>query len=176
MPFTRLAFAAALLGLTMNAQAQRIEISSQSLGTVVVTPAPISGSASTGRQAGTSPRARNGVDFGLRRNPDGSLYDPLDPRQNPPAATTPTTGNRTAGAGAQLADNDVDLRDAGGGIAPSSRYGYASPESAGAPVDIVDVPISGLVPASVPRGRGSVTGRTALAPRDAGVRGDRPAR
>ncbi|MEP7209115.1 MAG: hypothetical protein ABI920_19445 [Casimicrobiaceae bacterium] len=170
MPITRLALATALAGLAVTAHAQRIEISSPSLGTVVVTPAPISGSAASGRQVAGAPRAGNGVDLGLRRNPDGSLYDSLDPRQHPAATTTASPRNRTAGVGvAQFAASDVDRRDAAGGIAPSGRYGYASPESAGATVEIVNVP-TGNVPGSVPRARGAAAGNTAVTPRGAGNR------
>jgi hypothetical protein len=71
--------------------AQTIEISSPSIGTVKVRPEPIAKARTPQGTVRTAP-ARAGVDFGLRRNRDGSLYDALDPRQNPAAASTLDNG------------------------------------------------------------------------------------
>ena len=48
------------------------------------------------------PSDRTGVDLGIRRNLDDTLYDALDPRQNPAAATGSIPGGSNAGnTGAQ---------------------------------------------------------------------------
>lgn len=89
-----------------GASAQRIEISSESIGTVVVTPPAVERSGNAARTA-TVPRARNsqrtGVDLGIQRRRDGSLYDALDPAQNPAAATPPSLTDRNAPASANAA-------------------------------------------------------------------------
>jgi hypothetical protein len=74
-----------------GATAQTIEITSPSIGTVKVRPEPISKARTQQGAVRTAP-ASAGVDFGLRRNRDGSLYDALDPRQNPAAASALDNG------------------------------------------------------------------------------------
>lgn len=88
-----LILAAAAFAITGSVAAQRIEISSPSIGTVVVTP-PATGDAATRTGARTTnARGRSGVDLGIQRRADGSLYDPLDPSQNAAAATASTTAS-----------------------------------------------------------------------------------
>lgn len=137
MKLTTLVLAGAAIGLAAAAQAQRIEISSESLGTVIVTPPPIPNARPGTRTA----RGQNGIDFGLRRRADGSLYDPLDPRQN--STGTSAVGGRSgavaggATAGAQdMADNDIAGTGLSGGLPPGGRYGNAPATD----VDIVSVP------------------------------------
>lgn len=110
-----LAITALALALTSAAAAQQIEISSPSIGTVVVTPRTIPDTAprTVTRANG---RGRTGVDLGIRRRADGSLYDPLDPAQNPAAAT---------GA------SDVDANPgAANALNGSSKGGYMNPGTA----------------------------------------------
>jgi len=101
---TSMSIVIALAAASTAASAQRIEISSDSIGTVVVTPpAMSSGSAASPsvNDAGDRNRGRSGVDLGVQRRRDGSLYDPLDPNQNPAAATTTAPSNdaiRNSGA------------------------------------------------------------------------------
>lgn len=128
---------AAAIGALAPATAQRIEISSESLGTVVVTPAPIAGTAPTQVRI----PAQSGIDLGLRRNPDGSLRDPLAQ----PAGRAATAADRTRsdartraqGAGAATGSMDrtngqatVDANASGqvepGGLPPGGRYGSAA--------------------------------------------------
>ena len=96
----------ALAAVSSAASAQRIEISSDSIGTVVVTPPAMSSGSAVSpivNDAGNRNRGRTGVDLGVQRRRDGSLYDPLDPNQNPAAATAPLTPSndaaRNSGAG-----------------------------------------------------------------------------
>ncbi len=113
------------LGMAGTAVAQRIEISSESLGTVVVTPRPISG---PGSDAGKG-RISNGVDFGLHRRPDGSLYDPLAPRQNAATGRAEPAGvqaSATATAGSGVAAGDTDRAQPPGGLPPGGPYGNAT--------------------------------------------------
>ena len=92
----------ATLGMVPTAAAQRIEITSQSIGTVVMTPPPINPNGPA--PAATAPTGRgNGVDLGIRRNRDGSLYDALDPAQNPAAAPAPDAAAANAQANGNVA-------------------------------------------------------------------------
>jgi len=73
------AIAAVSAAAATGSFAQNIEITSPSVGTVVVTPPPINGASAQGNLTA----GRTGVDLGVQRRPDGSLYDPLAPAQNP---------------------------------------------------------------------------------------------
>ncbi len=97
---------AVTMGSAACAMAQSIELSSQSIGTVIVSPGagvtPSSIPARNSAVVRTVPSDRTGVDLGIRRNLDGTLYDALDPRQNPAAATGSIPGGSNAGnTGAQ---------------------------------------------------------------------------
>jgi len=130
------------LGCSVGAAAQTIEISSASLGTIVVTPPPIN--AKGGSSPATVPRSararavtatgagRTGVDLGVRRRHDGTLYDPLDPAQNPAAATVnvaPSAGDaRVAGSGLTAGSPGGDVGNPGalgnqGGAPAGGPYG-----------------------------------------------------
>ncbi len=119
------------LALSVGAAAQSIEISSPTLGSVVVTPPAIQGTlggdpavAETRnvreRSVGADARRGNGVDLGVRRRSDGSLYDPLDPTQNPATASPRPSGAVEAGpanargAGARPTRSDNAARTAAG--------------------------------------------------------------
>ena len=92
----------ATFGIVPTATAQRMEITSQSIGTVVMTPPPINPNGPA--PAATAPTGRgNGVDLGIRRNRDGSLYDALDPAQNPAAAPAPDAAAANAQANGNVA-------------------------------------------------------------------------
>ncbi len=80
--------ATTLAALACAAGAQTIEISSPSIGTVTVRPQPIG--KQPAQRAARSDERNAGVDLGIRRNRDGSLYDALDPRQNPAASADDT--------------------------------------------------------------------------------------
>ncbi|HZQ62436.1 MAG TPA: hypothetical protein VFC24_13860 [Casimicrobiaceae bacterium] len=135
-----LALAALALAMTGAAAAQRIEISSPSIGTVVVTPPVINDNATrTGARA--SARGRTGVDLGVKRRADGSLYDPLDPNQNPAAATASTTANGpNAGAAPSAAAPAANANmNAAGGALP----GTAGAANGGVPFGNAPAPGTG---------------------------------
>ena len=98
---------AGALGVAATASAQPIEISSQSIGTVVVTPPPINPTGPRPAAARAGRGNGNGVDLGIRRNRDGSLYDPLDRGQNPAAAPTSDLAAANAQSNPQPNGNGV---------------------------------------------------------------------
>jgi hypothetical protein len=119
------------LAFSVGAAAQTIEISSPTLGSVVVTPPAIQGTMGGDpgvgaarnvreRSVGEDARRGNGIDLGVRRRSDGSLYDPLDPTQNPattstrPSAPVESGAADARGAGARPTRSDNAARPPGG--------------------------------------------------------------
>ena len=122
--------------LALASTAQTIEISSPTLGTVKVRPAPIAkatpksatSSARIGNAAASGARTVNaapssrGVVLGIRRNRDGSLYDPLDPRQNPAAAPSDARVAAAAPNAGTIAQGSADFPyGVNGGTLPAGR-------------------------------------------------------
>ena len=108
---------AVTMGSAACAMAQTIEISSDSIGTMVVAPSPNSTSSTVrrGTREATVSRTltsgQNGVDLGIQRNPDGTLFDALDPRKNPAAANGGVSESNEANTALQQS----------GAIAPTGR-------------------------------------------------------
>ena len=124
---SRLTLTAVSLAMAGTVAAQRIEISSPSLGTVVVTPTAVNDRGTRSVARTNAPR-RTGVDLGIKRRADGSLYDALDPAQNPAAATGSTAGNANAAAtGTSNVDSNPGASNALNG---NSNGGFANPGSA----------------------------------------------
>ncbi|MDQ6621421.1 MAG: hypothetical protein M3Z31_17305 [Pseudomonadota bacterium] len=123
---------AAGIALQTTAAAQRMEISSESIGTVVVTPSAI-GAGSQRNTARVNPVGtgqRSGVDLGIVRRKDGTLYDALDPAQNPAAASaaSPNAGNGSTPAGRAPQSAAAPVDAASGGLG-SGDAGVSNPSS-----------------------------------------------
>jgi hypothetical protein len=121
-----------LLALTAlaaaGAGAQRIEISSESLGSVVVEPIGGTAGAPTvpAPASRTSGERGTGVDLGIRRNADGTLYDALDPNQNPAAAPGAVGGTEPGRAPATTVFPNMAPAPAPGAANPAGAV--AAPE------------------------------------------------